>query len=106
MPRSKLAALPPPPGLVPNVLGLRLLKLPMGVANPLVLSMLDAGARTEIYSALPPMEAMMAAALSRTDGTDCSNCSVVLGRGCGAGFVDGNWGLVVRAGDGFNEDGV
>jgi len=81
MPRSKLAAFPPPPGPAFNVLGLRLLKLPTGLANPLVLSVADAGARTEICPASSSMEAMMAAALSRTDGTDCLDCSAVLEQG-------------------------
>ena len=75
-------------------LGLLLLKLPMGLATPLLLPVLPAnnpvaGATTLILSSSrePCGEARIAAALSRTEGTLWSSCSVVLERGvrCGLG---------------------
>ena len=69
-------------------LGLLLLKLPMGLANPLPnmgFGMAEAGETTEIWSDWCSfsgfMLARMAAAESRTEGTACSSCSVVLERG-------------------------
>ena len=94
---SKLVGFPPP-GLLPNGLGLRLLKLPMGLANPLVLPIVEAGATTEIWSPSSSIDARIEAALSRTDGTDCSSCSVALERGMRCGF----WGWWLECGgEGF-----
>lgn len=71
--------------LAPKGLGLLLLKL-NGLAKPLLQ---DAGASTDICSSAfeeSSMEARMDAAESRTEGTDCSNCSVDFAR-------DTLWGL-------------
>jgi hypothetical protein len=94
--RSKLLLfvcwiLPPMLGL-----GLLLLKLPIGLAKPLLRPMYVwskladcAGASTETWSEWSVSSARMAAAASRTDGTECSSCSVVLERGIRCGF--GGW---------------
>jgi hypothetical protein len=73
--------------------GLGLLELPMGLAKPLLLPArpLALGVITAMLltSSLDEAdgEVRIAAALSRTDGTLSSNCSVVLARGirCGLG---------------------
>lgn len=82
----------------PRGLGLRLLKLPMGLANPLLVprarmesnaGLVDAGATTATWSTDSPESsrvARMEAALSRTDGTECSSCSVPLALGMRCGF--------------------
>lgn len=99
---------------LPSGLGLRLLKLPIGLANPLPLppppkSDIDAGATTDTWSANSVRPSWKcdsevevedagkadeassvlstAAALSSTEGTDCSRVSVPLARGmrCGLG---------------------
>lgn len=73
-------------------LGLLLLKLPIGLVTPLLLPVLPAnnplaGATTLILSSSsePWDEARIAAALSSTEGTLCSSCSVAFERGvlCG-----------------------
>jgi len=86
---SKISALGDAAGtLEPTGLGLLLLRLPIGLAKPLLrstTSRMDAvGETTETSSSLP-IPARMVAALSKTDGTECSSCSVVLARGilCG-----------------------
>lgn len=64
------------PARLPMVgLGLRLPKLPIGLANPLPKEELLAGEMTAIWSdwcsSSGPMPASMAAAESRTEGTEC-----------------------------------
>jgi hypothetical protein len=64
-------------------LGLLLLRLPMGLAKPLLRSTRswrEAAGETTATSSFPT-PARMVAALSKTDGTDCSSCSVPLERG-------------------------
>lgn len=70
--------------LAPKGLGLLLLKL-NGLAKPLLR---EAGASTDTCSSAceSSMDARMDAAESRTDGTDCSSCSVDFAR-------DTRWGL-------------
>ena len=70
--------------LAPKGLGLLLLKL-NGLAKPLLR---EAGASTDTCSSAweSSMDARMDAAESKTEGTDCSNCSVDLAR-------DTLWGL-------------
>lgn len=82
----------------PSGLGLRLLKLPMGLAKPLLVlrariesnaGLVEAGATTATWSTVSPVSssvARMEAALSRTDGTECSSCSVPLALGIRCGF--------------------
>lgn len=83
----------------PNGLGLLLRKLPMGLANPLpgLRARIEskaaggAGATTEMWSKTEDsgdssMPARMDAALSRTEGTACSSCSVPFARGILCGF--------------------
>lgn len=77
----------------PSGLGLRLLKLPIGLANPLLVPLarikssageVDAGATIDTWSAVSPDSSRVArrdAALSRTDGTEYSSCSVPLALG-------------------------
>jgi hypothetical protein len=81
----------PEPRRRPRGLGLRLLKLPIGLANPLLLppygSPALAGVTTEILSpdsgSWRPVR--MVAAESKTEGTESSSCSVAfaLGMRCG-----------------------
>ena len=84
----------PDPRRNPRGLGLRLLKLPIGLANPLLLpaywSPDVAGVTTAIWSPASGswMPVRMVAAESSTEGTDSSNCSVVLARGMRCGFVE------------------
>jgi hypothetical protein len=81
---SKLVRLPAPPAVG---LGLRLLKLPMGLVTPLrnpppnMRSL--AGVTTEIRSSssVPWVDVSIAAALSRTEGTHWSSCSLTFERG-------------------------
>jgi hypothetical protein len=75
----------------PRGLGLRLRRLPIGLVNPLRLrSKIEvAGASTATRSSprsssCSPVR--ISAALSRTDGTDWSRCSVALARGIRWGF--------------------
>lgn len=87
-----LSRIPDAPVRIPKGLGLRLLKLPIGLAKPLLRPIGSnievAGATTEIWSPeSPSIPARIAAALSRTEGTDCSSCSVVLDRGMRWGSV-------------------
>ncbi len=77
----------------PSGLGLRLLKLPIGLAKPLLVPRariessaeeVDAGATIDTWSTVSPDSSRVArrdAALSRTDGTENSNCSVPLALG-------------------------
>lgn len=77
----------------PSGLGLRLLKLPIGLANPLLVPLariessageVDAGATIDTWSTVSPVSSRVArreAALSRTDGTEYSSCSVPLDLG-------------------------
>lgn len=95
-------AMGPDPRRRPRGLGLRLLKLPIGLANPLLLPAygspkLDAlaGVTTEIWSpesgSCSPVR--IVAAESKTEGTDSSSCSVALARGI-------RWGLDEFGGEG------
>jgi hypothetical protein len=70
-------------------LGLRLPWLPMGLVTPLLV--MGHGATTLILSSsrADVDDARMVAALSRTEGTLCSSCSVVFERGVRCGF--GGW---------------
>lgn len=76
---------------VPVGLGLRLLRLQFGLAKPLPVGRngrSQAGVTTAIWSSsIGDADVSMAAAVSRTEGTFCSSCSVVLERGmrCGLG---------------------
>jgi hypothetical protein len=63
----------------PRGLGLRLLRLPIGLAKPLRRPVSKQGATIAISSGIEA--ARISAALSRTDGTLCSSCSVVFERG-------------------------
>jgi hypothetical protein len=67
-------------------LGLRLLKLPIGLVNPLRRPASRHGATTAISSEGESEAVRIAAALSSTEGTLCSSCSVVLERGMRWGF--------------------
>ena len=74
-------------------LGLRLPKLPMGLAKPLLARgepPKGAGATMETSLVLGA-DARMAAAESSTEGTECSICSVVLERGMRWGSVGWWW---------------
>jgi hypothetical protein len=92
----------PDPRRRPRGLGLRLLKLPIGLANPLLLPAYEspkldalAGVTTAIWSpdsgSWSPER--MVAAESKTEGTESSSCSVVLARGI-------RWGLDEFGGEG------
>jgi len=70
----------------PRGLGLRLLKLPIGLVNPLRRPGSAHGATTAISSDAATEAVRISAALSRTEGTLCSSCSVALERGM-------RWGL-------------
>lgn len=75
------------PALEPTGLGLLLLRLPMGLAKPLLrskTSRMDAAGETTATSFATsslPIPIRIVAALSKTEGTECSSCSVVLARG-------------------------
>lgn len=92
--RSSLRVFNPPPAAVriPNGLGLRLLKLPIGLANPLLRPMTSklmvAGETIATWSpaSLSSKLVRTEAALSRTEGTACSSCSVPFARGILWGF--------------------
>lgn len=74
---------------VPVGLGLRLLRLPMGLTKPLPgrKPRSYAGVTTAIWSSsMGNAEVSTAAAVSKTEGTLCSSCSVVFERGM-------RWGL-------------
>lgn len=83
-------------------LGLLLLRLPIGLANPLpaclwgwrASNVVGEGATTATSSSAGREEVMTSAALSRTEGTACSSCSVALARGirCGLGGCVGGEG--------------
>jgi hypothetical protein len=73
----------------PRGLGLRLLKLPIGLVKPLRRPGSAHGATTEISSDDVREAVRISAALSRTEGTLCSMCSVPLLRGIRCGF--GGW---------------
>jgi hypothetical protein len=78
-------------------LGLRLLKLPIGLAKPLFRPLSktgDAGETTATWSptSMSSIPAKIAAALSRTEGTEFSSCSVPFERGirCGLWVIGGD----------------
>jgi hypothetical protein len=71
-------------GRFPSGLGLRLLILPIGLVKPLRRPASMQGATTAISSDTEAVR--IAAALSRTEGTLCSSCSVVFERGIRCGF--------------------
>jgi hypothetical protein len=71
----------------PSGLGLRLLKLPIGLVKPLRRPGSAHGATTETSSPVVMDAVRISAALSRTEGTLCSSCSVVFERGIRCGFV-------------------
>ena len=73
-------------GPFPNGLGLRLLRLPIGLVNPLRRPASRRGEMTEISSAGEREAVRISAALSSTEGTLCSSCSVALERGMRCGF--------------------
>ena len=78
--------------LTPKGLGLRLLKLPIGLVNPLLWPLSKVGEAGETTATWSPTStsskpAKIDAALSRTEGTEFSSCSVPFERGirCGLG---------------------
>jgi hypothetical protein len=73
-------------GPFPRGLGLRLLRLPIGLVKPLRRPTSRHGETTEISSEGDSEAVRMAAALSSTEGTLCSSCSVALERGMRCGF--------------------
>ena len=82
---------PGTPILTPKGLGLRLLKLSMGLANPLLRPLSKVGEAGETTATWSPRStsskpAKIEAALSRTEGTEFSSCSVPLERGIRCGF--------------------
>jgi hypothetical protein len=78
----------------PSGLGLRLLKLPIGLVKPLRRPGSAHGATTETSSPVVMDAVRISAALSRTEGTLCSSCSVVFERGMRCGLVgcEEKWG--------------
>lgn len=86
---SKISARPCPGcTLAPSGLGLRLLKLPIGLAKPLLRPTIESNTEfagettaTSLATSSVSILARIAAALSNTEGTDCSSCSVPLARG-------------------------
>lgn len=79
------------PILTPKGLGLRLRKLPIGLANPLLRSLSKVDETGETTATWSPMStssipAKIVAALSRTEGTEFSSCSVPFERGIRWGF--------------------